>query len=353
MPDNRAGYGAALRQFRLPLFALLCLLGALVACGQGTESRVASHEVRATLRPTFTPTSPPPTDTPIPPTDTPLPPTDTPLPPTDTPVPTDTPAPTDTPFPTDTPVPPTPTRGPTRKPTDTPVPPTPTRSPVLLREDFDGGLAGGWRPFLNYWRLVEGQWHWSGDGGINGSGALAHNCCAGSPQADDGLMMYLGDGAEGWKDYRVEVQLMVPTEKAQWQGLWFRGQFEERTRKDTAQWVTGYYVMIGRARTVKLLQLQTAEDCRDAACRNPQNLYAFSNPYTLREEQIEGLNLARGTWHHLAVEVRGNSIKIWVNGIFAYEHVDHEHPFLEGTVGMKTYQAEPVLYDNLVVTRLD
>lgn len=352
MPDNRAGYGAAMQQFRLPFIALLCLLGLMAACGQDQEARVASQQVRATLRPTFTPTSPPATDTPIPPTDTPLPPTDTPLPPTATPLPTDTPLPSDTPLPTETPVPATATAGPSRKPTNTPVPPTPTRNPVLFRDSFDTGLAAGWRPFLNYWRLADGQWHWSDGAGTNGSGALAHNCC-GIGEAEDALMMYLGDGAEGWKDYRVEVDVMVPTEKAQWQGLWFRGQFEERTKKDTAQWVTGYYVMIGRARTVKLLQLQTLEDCRDAACRNPQNLYAFSNPYILREEQIEGLDLARGTWHRLAVEVRGNSIKIWVNGIFAYEHVDHEHPFLEGTVGFKTYVAEPVQYDNLVVTRLE
>jgi hypothetical protein len=165
-------------------------------------------------------------------------------------------------------------------------------------------------------------------------------------------MMYLGDGAESWTDYRVEVQLLVPTDKSQWQGLWLRGQYEERTRQDTAQWVTGYYVMLGRQR-VKLLQLQTAEDCRDKACRNPQNLYAFNNPYILREEPLDAVDLTRGGWHTLAVEVQGNRIRIWVDGVFAYEYVDAKSAFLHGTVGFKTYRAEPVLYDSLIVTPLD
>jgi hypothetical protein len=117
--------------------------------------------------------------------------------------------------------------------------------------------------------------------------------------------------------------------------------------------VTGYYVMLGRQRSVKLLQLQTAEDCREGACHNPQNQYAFNNPYILREELVDGVDLARGVWHTLVVEVRANRIKIWVDGVFAYEHVDDQSPFLQGTVGFKTYRAQPVLYDNLVVKPLN
>jgi hypothetical protein len=181
---------------------------------------------------------------------------------------------------------------------------------------------------------------------------MIHHCCA-SGSAEDALMMYLGQGAESWTDYRVEVQFKVPTEKGQWQGLWVRGQFEERTKKDTAQWVTGYYIMLGRSRAVKLVQLQTAEDCQGKACNNPKNLYAFNNPYILREERVEGLEMTRGVWHTLVVEVQGNRIKIWVNGIFAFEYVDDKHPFLQGTVGLKTYEAEPVFYDNIVIKPLN
>jgi hypothetical protein len=145
---------------------------------------------------------------------------------------------------------------------------------------------------------------------------------------------------------------MLPTEKSQWQGLWFRGQHEHRTRDDPSQWVTGYYVMLGRDRSVRLLQLQTAEDCQGGACRNPQNQYAFNNPYILREEQMAEFQLTRWVWHTLAVEVRGNQIKIWVDGVFAFDYVDDKSPFLQGTVGFKTFKAEALIYDNLIVTPL-
>jgi hypothetical protein len=346
-----------MRHFRFPTVMLLVLLAMVFACGQNSGQESASRRVQPTLRPTFTPTLLSPTDTPVLPTDTPVAPTDTPLP-TDTPIPpTDTPIlPTDTPIlPTNTPVPPTATPRPTPKPgppTNTPLPPTVTPISVLLNDNFDGGLGGGWKPFLNYWRVKEDQWYWSANSGVGGSGAMIHNCCINGGEAEDALMMYLGDGAEGWTDYRVQVQLMVPTDKGQWQGLWLRGQYEERTKKDTAQWVTGYYVLVGRQRAVRLLQLQTAEDCEGKTCRNPQNQYAFNNPYTLREEQVDGVELTRGVWHTLAVEVQGNRIKIWVDGVFAFEYVDDKSPFLQGTVGFKTYEAEPVFYDNLVVTPL-
>ena len=61
----------------------------------------------------------------------------------------------------------------------------------------------------------------------------------------------------------------------------------------------------------------------------------------------------RGAWHTLVVEVRGNKIMIWVNDVFAFEYVDDHHPFLKGTVGFKTFESEPVLYDNIIVKPLD
>jgi hypothetical protein len=33
--------------------------------------------------------------------------------------------------------------------------------------------------------------------------------------------------------------------------------------------------------------------------------------------------------------------------------VDDKAPFLQGTVGFKTFESEPVLYDNVVVTSLN
>jgi hypothetical protein len=336
-----------MKHFRFPLIVYLLLLAMVFACGQRPDEESTSLQVQPTLRPTFTSTPLPPTETPVLPTETPIPPTDTPLP-TDTPVP-----PTDTPVPTETPIPPTNTPSPTPKPqlpTSTPLPPTATPISILLKDSFDGGLQDGWKPFLNYWRLVEGQWQWSADAGVNGSGALTHHSYANGGNAEDALMMYLGEGAESWTDYRIEAQFMVPTDKNQLQGLWFRGQYEET--QNSGQWVTGYYVMVGRERLVRLLQLQTGEDCRGGACDNPQNQYAFHNPYILRDEDVAGVNLTRWEWHTLAVEVQGTQIKIWVDGVFAFDYVDDHQPFLQGTVGFKTYRARPVLYDNLIVTPL-
>ncbi|MEJ2210291.1 MAG: DUF1080 domain-containing protein [Anaerolineae bacterium] len=344
-----------MRQFRSPLLVLLILAAATLACGFASRQEPESQAARPTLRPTFTDT-PAATDTPLP-SDTPLPPTNTPLP-TATPLPTDTPVPSDTPIPPSaTPLPPTTTAAPTntrRPPTKTPRPPTATPITILTRADFNAGLESGWQAFLNYWRLSGGQWYTTPHDGVDASGALVHHCCNGGSSAEDALMMYLGDGAEEWTDYRVQVDILVPpTEKDQWQGLWVRGQYEARGRENTAQWVTGYYVMIGRQNSVKLLQLQTAEDCQGGACQHPQNQYAFNNPYILREEKVAGLSLTHGQWHRLLVEVSGNHIKIWVDDVFAYEYVDDKAPFLKGTVGLKTYRAEPVIYDNVIVKPLN
>jgi hypothetical protein len=164
-------------------------------------------------------------------------------------------------------------------------------------------------------------------------------------------MMYLGPGAEEWTDYRVEAQFIRPTEDTQKQGLWVRGQYEPSETR--SQWVTGYYIMLEGTRRVRLLQLQTAQDCEGGACENPNNQYAFNNPFLLRDERVPDWELTWYDWHTLAVEVRGNKISIWVDGKFAFEHVDGHEPFLKGTVGFKTYSAKRVFFDNIKVTPLD
>jgi hypothetical protein len=326
----------------------------MLACGRERSDQAAAPTVRPTRQPTYTftptptPSPVPPTATPVPPTHTPLP-TETPLPPTITPPPTNTPIP-----PSATPLPPTATPRATKKPaapTKTPLPPTATPVPWLLKDNFDGGLEGGWKPFLNYWRVWDGQWYWTGNEGVDGTGAVGHNCCAGDPEAEDALMMYLGEGAEEWTDYRVEVQFKVPNEETQKLGLWVRGQYEEKTRRETAKEVTGYYIMLDRRRLVKLLQLQTAQDCVGPC--NPKWMKAFNNPFILREAKIEAIDLIRNQWHTLAVEVRGNRISIWVDGVFTYDYVDGKEPFLKGTVGFKTFDSRPAFFDNIVVTPLE
>ena len=224
---------------------------------------------------------------------------------------------------------------------------------VLLEEDFNSGIDA-WTPYLNYWRLEEGQWYWGRHDGVGSSGALTHDCCNGEDEAHDALMMYLGQGAEQWTDYQLETKIKLRTASYP-QGVWVRGQYEPSDTR--GQWVTGYYVVVGGAtgrskHFVRLLQLQTATDCWGAACGNPSNLYAFFNPHELLTVSLPG-ELERYVWHDLKVEVRGNRIKAWLNGTLAINYVDTKEPFLTGTVGFKTYEADTVSYDNLLVTPLD
>ncbi len=235
---------------------------------------------------------------------------------------------------------------------------------ILLEEHFDNGIDR-WTPFLNYWRLEPGQWYWGAHDGLNGSGAAVHNCKISDKVAHDALLMYLGEGAEQWTDYRVEVKLKLTggvddegdfvLEGGYPIGLWVRGQYEPSDIR--AQWVTGYYVVVGgkpssATHFVRLTQLQTATDCWGAACDNPQNLYNFNNSYELTSVKLDG-TFNRTDWYTLVVEVRGNRIKAWFNGQLAFDYVDAKEPFLTGTVGLKTYRSKNALFDDLIVTPLN
>lgn len=225
--------------------------------------------------------------------------------------------------------------------------------PIMLWEDFDSGFDR-WTPFLNYWRLEPGQWYWGQHEGVNGSGALSHDCCISeNKEAEDALMMYLGEGAEEWTDYRVEAQVNIRGGGTPL-GIWVRGQYEDSETR--SQWTTGYYVMVGGKdgganHYVRLLQLQTLTDCWGNACNNPQNLYAFNNPHDLAEVTLPG-SFNRHTWYTLAIEVEGDNIRIEMDGEQVIDYVDEKEPFLTGTVGFKTYKAETASFDNVLVTPL-
>jgi PKD repeat protein len=244
---------------------------------------------------------------------------------------------------------------------------------VLLEERFDSASVGisRWTKFLNYWRLEEGQWYWGAGDGVGGSGAATQDCyLGGKKMAEDALLMYLGEGAEQWTDYRVETELLVRGGADQLEdgtviwlleggvpvGLWVRGQY---TAVDDGGggWVTGYYVNVGgspyrQTMYVRLSQLQTLTDCWDLACSNPSNLYDFNNPHTIIEVKLER-TFARNAWYNLAVEVRGNNIKVFFEDQLVIEWNDPKEPFLTGTVGFKTYKSETASFDNLIVTPLD
>jgi uncharacterized repeat protein (TIGR01451 family) len=236
---------------------------------------------------------------------------------------------------------------------------------VLLESSFESDADfRRWTPFLNYWRLYDeslcgiGQWYWGPDDGVGGSGAATNHrnpCHHDKKEAEDALLMYLGEGAEGWTDYRVEAKINIRTD-AHPHGLWVRGQYEDVGDEDTAGWVTGYYIMIGGgidrdSHYVSLKQLQTLTDCWDNACNNPHNLYDFNNPHELTFTRKDG-NLTRWAWHTVVVEVRGDNIKVWLDGVQYIDYNDTKEPFLTGTVGLKVYKAETVSFDDVIVTPL-
>jgi uncharacterized repeat protein (TIGR01451 family) len=255
----------------------------------------------------------------------------------------------------------------------TPASATLTAEPGTLMEEYFDDPATGisrWTKFMNYWRLEEGQWYWGASQGVGGSGAATQDCWLGDRKvAEDALLMYLQPGAEEWTDYRLETKLLLRggvTEKdgniivieegGYPVGLWVRGQYEDVGSADTGGWVTGYYIVIGGRPTsdtmfVRLSQLQTLTDCWDLACSNPHNLYDFNNPHALYEVKLNR-SFKRYTWYTLAVEVRGDNIKVFFENELVIDYTDVKEPFLTGTVGFKTYKSKTVSFDNVIVTPL-
>jgi uncharacterized repeat protein (TIGR01451 family) len=228
---------------------------------------------------------------------------------------------------------------------------------ILLADDFEAGMDQ-WTPFLNYWRLKEGQWYWSQTDGHNGSGGVTQDAYRIDPkEAEDALLMYLGQGAEDWTDYRMEAKMIIRTVNHP-HGLWVRGHYQDVGDEDPAGWVTGYYIMIGgkadgQSHYVSLKQLQTLTDCWGNACDNPHNLYDFNNPHELTITKKDG-SLARWAWHTVVVEVCGDRISVWLNGVKYIDNFqDPKEPFLTGTVGLKTYKANTVSFDDILVTPIN
>jgi len=228
---------------------------------------------------------------------------------------------------------------------------------VLLEEDFEDGWDR-WTEFLNYKsRLAPGQWYWDSNDGFNGSAAVTQDAYkVAGKEAEDALLMYLQPGAEEWTDYRVEAKMILRTANYP-HGLWVRGKYQDVGDADPGGWVVGYYIMVGgnqdaTTHSVSLKQLQTETDCWGNACNNLGNLYDFNNPHELTYVKKDGA-LARWVWHTLVVEVRGANIKAWLNGVQYLDYTDTKEPFLTGTIGFKTFKANTVSFDDIVVTPLD
>jgi len=245
----------------------------------------------------------------------------------------------------------------------TPASATVTVEPgVLLHDDFNQGIDL-WTPFLNYHRLEPGQWYWGATDGVNGTGGLTHDCCTGDEVASDALMMYLGEGAEQWRNYRVETKVYLTGgvdkygNPRPYEGdpiaLWVRGQWEPHDVE--GKWVTGYYVVVTGASNdpdhfLRLAQMRQPGDCGDA-CRE-YGQYAFNNPMVLLESELVPGPFEHYRWYDLAVEVRGNNIKAWLDGQLLIDYTDEVLPFMEGTVGFKVHETKTASFDDIVVTYL-
>ncbi len=228
------------------------------------------------------------------------------------------------------------------------------RPAILFEDDFNDNAAQ-WTPFLNLRRLDPGQWWWQDWGGYEG-GAYVHSMY-GTPllEAHDALSMALVPGSENWTDYRYEARINLPPSNL-WTtnvSLWFRGNYQESDVP--GQWVLGYYFLIyPRSSRVAFMQTATPDDCYPDDCQEPEVLYHFSNPIELVEQEYPLGELWFGTWHHVAVEVRGNTMTGFIDGVKVLEFTDTEGTIIpSGTVGLAPYRAPLVLFDDVRVTPLD
>jgi hypothetical protein len=237
------------------------------------------------------------------------------------------------------------------------------RPSILLEEHFDDGISR-WTEFLNHPRLAAGQWYWGSTDGVGGSGAAVQDALAVPGKvAADGLLMYLGEGAQEWTNYRVEMKMMLTggvdgsgnflPETGDPIGFWVRGHYQDSEYE--AQWVSGYYVVLVGASNrqvhhVRIAKMQQPGDCD--ACLKPYRMYNFDNP--MQKAQSENLAgpFEHYRWYHLAVEVRDANIKVFVDNQMVLEWTDPLLPFLSGTIGFKTHETKDAIFDDVIVTPL-
>jgi hypothetical protein len=165
--------------------------------------------------------------------------------------------------------------------------------------------------------------------------------------------MYLENGAQEWTDYRYSVKFQLLGGRMV--GVWFRGTYKEV--KQAGQWVTGYYFTVNvPSDRAELWQLKTVEENPDD--EDETVLYHFSNPTSLVET---GVNVSKGKWHTLTVEVKGARIKCYVDDVLVIDHTDSVGSvFRKGAIGLYTYGkwdsaagAAVVRFDDVLVEPLD
>jgi uncharacterized repeat protein (TIGR01451 family) len=229
--------------------------------------------------------------------------------------------------------------------------------PHYFEDDFEDG-TDEWTPYTNARRANEDMWFWDLGEGRNGGNAYTHNALNADEEksfAHDALAMHLGEGAEDWTDYRYTVWIKVHDGRQA--GAWLRGHY--RDAENPGQWVTGYYFTVkirdDERDSAKLFQLRTDEEHGDEIY--DYYWYHYQNPLLLAESHLVA-DVEKENWYRVTVEVRGNSIKGYVNDELAIDHTDTVGSvFLTGTIGFYTYGSSPdyavVSFDDVKVEPLD
>lgn len=237
---------------------------------------------------------------------------------------------------------------------------------TLFEDDFENG-TGNWTPYLQWSRLEPEQWYLDENGGYGGSRGYAfHYSAQGtSREAEDALTMVLGQGSEGWTNYRARAKLNIRSGDRI--GLWFRGTYAQSA--NDGQWFLGYYCVVSARHIhdrdrIHLLQMRTYEEPGSPPPAKDKNYYHFANPLEITTADLD-LDLRHDRWYEMVVEVRGPSIKCYIqdaasastpesvqaNGIEYTDTVGSV--FTTGTIGLKVYDTGAVTFDDVIVEPLD
>jgi hypothetical protein len=190
----------------------------------------------------------------------------------------------------------------------------------FLYEEFTTGWPAAWTPFLNWPELKAADWYWKGDGVT--WGRVEYNDAKEVEQW--ALLMYLGEGAQEWTDYKIETS--IRNEKGQdfrhlLMCIWFRGTYQQRTDMQGGD-VTGY-----------------------AFCLRPDSdkvYYEYIDPATHKLYFIwaseVGLRVGSNTWYKVTIEVEGNHMVASVDDQVVLGWYDPNQTWMKGTVGFASYR---------------
>jgi uncharacterized repeat protein (TIGR01451 family) len=208
--------------------------------------------------------------------------------------------------------------------------------PILLDDDFVAGLSPEWTPFVNLPDLRADDWFWKGDGETWGR----YDYDPGEGLDQWGLSMYLGEGAQEWRDYKIDATIRGgKATKTPLVGIWFRGTHQEQFDKLGGD-VGGYIFCIqfyGRFE------------------RNRVHIGKI-NPATRKINDIawiQSLDFPHTdiwNWYTITIEARGDNIKVWIDGYPLFNLTDAT--WSQGTVGFAVFDGSAG-FDDIVVTPLD